>query len=282
MLYERGLQEALQWLAHWMQEKYGLTVALELDPKPERFPRDVEAILYQAIRELVFNVVKHAKVKRATVGSCYGESSVAFRVQDEGAGFVLRQQEAEEQDSSGGFGLIALRERLAMLGGQLSIASTPGHGTTATILLPAQFEKAPEEKKQAGTVQPATASTRMEGGPRRVLLVDDHPVMRQGLTRLLREHTGMEVIGEASDGEQAVELARQLRPDVVVMDVNLPRLNGVDATRMIHHEVPGVRVVGLSMYHHSEAGKAMVEAGAAAYLPKDAPISELLSAISEF
>lgn len=112
----------------------------------------------------------------------------------------------------------------------------------------------------------------------RVLLVDDHLVVRQAL-RLLLEEPDMEIAGEASNGLQAVDLTRQLQPDVVLMDVTMPTMNGIEATRRIHADCPGVQVIGLSMFEDAEQGQTMREAGAVAYLAKSGPAEALLAAI---
>jgi DNA-binding NarL/FixJ family response regulator len=87
------------------------------------------------------------------------------------------------------------------------------------------------------------------------------------------------VAGEAEDGQKAVEYAKLLHPDVMLMDVNMPRMNGIEATRIIHRDLPEIRFVGLSMHDSLDAGRAMLEAGAVSYLPKDSPVEDLLAAI---
>jgi DNA-binding NarL/FixJ family response regulator len=113
----------------------------------------------------------------------------------------------------------------------------------------------------------------------RVLLADDHQVVRDGLARLLQGRLGIEVVGQAVDGMQAVEMALQLEPDVILMDVNMPRLNGIEATRYIRNRLPRVRIVGLSALAEQEIATAMTFAGAADYLPKTAPVVDLISTI---
>ena len=103
--------------------------------------------------------------------------------------------------------------------------------------------------------------------------------MRQGLAALLQEERDIEVIGQAADGWEALELARLLKPDVVIMDVTMPRLGGLDATRLISAEMPEVRVVGLSLHDAADMAKAMHEAGARTYLSKSDPVEDLIAAI---
>ena len=130
-----------------------------------------------------------------------------------------------------------------------------------------------------GTAPLADPAADAEARRVRVLLVDDHKIVREGLAGLLEMEGDIEVVGQASDGQMAVELVRQLRPDVVSMDITMPRMNGIEATRQITAEFPDIRVVGLSMHESSDMARAMQQAGAATYVSKDAPSEELLRAI---
>lgn len=113
----------------------------------------------------------------------------------------------------------------------------------------------------------------------RVLLVDDHRMMREGLRALLAGAPDLEIVGEASDGRAALELVRTLSPDVVVMDVGMPELNGIEATRRIRTESPGVKVVALSTHRNSSYVHHMLEAGATGYVLKISAYDELLRAV---
>lgn len=112
----------------------------------------------------------------------------------------------------------------------------------------------------------------------KVLLVDDHQMMRDGLRAVL-ERDGIEVVGEAENGLEAVAVAKRLRPDVVVIDIAMPVLNGIDATRRLLVELPGTKVIALSMNADRRYVVAMLEAGAVGYLLKRAASDELLLAI---
>ena len=118
-----------------------------------------------------------------------------------------------------------------------------------------------------------------EGESIRVLLVDDHPVVRIGLRSSLREYRQLQIVGESDNGWDALRLARTLSPDVVVMDLEMPRLDGLAATGMLRQEVPTVKVLILSMHQRNEQILATLRAGASGYLLKDAPILQLVKAI---
>ncbi len=119
----------------------------------------------------------------------------------------------------------------------------------------------------------------MTGETIRVLLADDHAVVRQGTRELLDREEGIDVIAEASDGKEAVQLAIKERPDVVVMDFAMPQLNGIEATRQIKAVAPGIAVLVLTAYDSHQYIFAFLEAGAAGYLLKDVQVDELVQAI---
>lgn len=113
---------------------------------------------------------------------------------------------------------------------------------------------------------------------RTVLLVEDHTIVRQGLKRLLEER-GIDVVGEAGDGQEAVRMARELQPDFIVMDISLPKLNGIDATRKIKKELPEVSVIMLTIHSEESYILKALDAGAKGYLLKDTVADELFNAI---
>ncbi|MDP2950730.1 MAG: response regulator transcription factor [Chloroflexota bacterium] len=113
----------------------------------------------------------------------------------------------------------------------------------------------------------------------RILLADDHTLFREGVRLLLERQSDMEVVGEAADGREAVELAHRLQPNVVLMDIGMPGMNGLEATRLIHTGDPAVRVLILTMHGTDDYFFRLLEAGASGYLLKEAAPTELLSAI---
>jgi DNA-binding NarL/FixJ family response regulator len=113
----------------------------------------------------------------------------------------------------------------------------------------------------------------------KILLADDHTIVRQGLKLILSAHSDLEVVGEAANGREAVELADKLRPDIVLMDVQMPELNGIDATRKMVAANPRIRILVLSMHKESVYVREILKAGARGYILKDAIDTELLNAV---
>jgi DNA-binding NarL/FixJ family response regulator len=113
----------------------------------------------------------------------------------------------------------------------------------------------------------------------RIIVADDHRIVRNGLRTLLDAEPDIEVIAEAENGRKTVHLVQELLPDVVVMDVTMPDLNGIEATRQIVSEFPQVKIIALSMHHHEQFISGMFMAGASGYLLKDCSVDELTAAI---
>ena len=113
----------------------------------------------------------------------------------------------------------------------------------------------------------------------RILIVDDHGIVREGLKSLLQNQPDMEVVGEGEDGQVAVELAEQLSPDMVIMDMSMPNLNGIEATHLILKQNPNIKVVILSMHSDRHIVKEILEAGASAYVLKSNLFDEMLRAL---
>ena len=113
----------------------------------------------------------------------------------------------------------------------------------------------------------------------RILLIDDHKIMRQGLRALLQTEPDMEVVGEAEDGRRGLEMARELKPDVVLMDISMPGLNGIDATRRMLEINPATKVLALTAHSDGNMVRETLKAGAMGYVVKDSAVEELLQAV---
>jgi DNA-binding NarL/FixJ family response regulator len=113
----------------------------------------------------------------------------------------------------------------------------------------------------------------------RILLVDDHKILRDGICSLLKEYDDMEVVGEAADGRTAIRLVEELSPDVVIMDISMPDVNGIDATRKIISDRPKVKIIALSMHYDKQFISEIFKAGASGYLIKESAFDELEHAV---
>jgi len=280
ILNEAGLNAGLQWLARRMADTQGLFVNLEL-AESGPLPEDIKVLLFESVRELLLNVVKHANTRSAMVNLRRFDRSLQVTVSDEGAGFDPTTMPAAGKEG-GGFGLFSIRERLGLMGGTFEMESIPGQGSRVVLSVPVAPSAAIEPPLQGIPILPEAHL--MPGYPDpglriRVLLADDHTVVRQGIANLLKDQPDIEVIGEAADGQEAVELAAKLLPDAILMDMSMPKLNGVEATRSIHNDWPEIRIIGLSMFEEAERAQAMRDAGAVDYITKSGPAEDLINVI---
>lgn len=113
----------------------------------------------------------------------------------------------------------------------------------------------------------------------KILVADDHPTFREGLCRFLEEEADMEIVAKAEDGEEAVKLAKELKPDIAIIDVAMPKLNGIEAAKQIKAAHPGIAILMVSAYGYEAYIRACLQAGVEGYVLKSAPIGELVSAI---
>ena len=207
---------------------------------------------------------------------------MGISVMDRGVGFNP-ETVWKNENSDRKFGLITIRERLLHLGGSLEIESRPNAGATISLIVPLDKERPAKKEfpgcKIHGTPVSALTSAQQLTGKISVLIADDHPVMRDGLSRMLSSHPDIEVLDQASNGREAVQLAREIVPDVILMDISMPIMDGLEAIRIIHSEFPHIRIIGLSMYDEDDQAEASLNAGAVAYLSKSQNIDLILSTI---
>lgn len=288
VLKEFGLTAALVWLAEQMRQHH-LTVLLRTLSEEPKVSEEHAVLLFQSVRELLINSAKYAGTGVATVSVRREGNALCVEVRDEGKGFDTTgawQQEGAALSSR--FGLFSIRERMKALGGMFELQSAPEKGTTATLRLPltpsdgGEPDSGQAGSREVGEVTSVAPEPQRQGEAAiRVLLVDDHAMMRQGLRSVLEAYADVHIVGEAGDGEEAIASVHQHRPSVVVMDINMPRLNGIDATARLKSAYPDLKVIGLSVNADEPNQKAMRQAGAALLLTKEAAVDDLYRAIRQ-
>lgn len=292
VLRDHGLAASLQWLGHYMQ-KHGQTVSVTVSEDQEfKLPEDQCVLLFQSVRELLINSAKYAGTGQATLTMEEQDGNLCITVRDEGQGFDLAASTAGIPSGgiSSKYGLYSIQERMRAMGGSFTIDSAPGKGTTATLVLPAgrraeetvvNRESAGPDVAEAGH-DPQDVVHSIRGQKLvKVLLVDDHAMVRQGLRSVLDAYADLQVVGEARDGMEAVKLVEQFRPRVVVMDINMPTMNGIEATERIKFRYPDTIIIGISVNVGDDNSAAMRRAGAATLVTKEAAVEQLYDAIQE-
>lgn len=298
VLHQCGLIAGFGWLQDWFKEKYNFDLEVCADERLKA-DSDVGITLFQCVREIVFNVVKHAGVKSARLMMFCDSSFVNISIRDEGAGFDA--ESVMQEGSSNGFGLFSVRERLELMGGMMEVESSPGLGSHFTLRLPAGdlnfcsngncCEKAGCDRCLVAMGPAASHASEFpvrvappvklgeEQRPIRVVLADDHSMVRQGLKRVFSDEADFTVVGEAANSKEALKLARELEPDMVVMDLHMPLMSGLEATEQIRRELPSVQVIGLTMDVDKRVRQTMRRAGALDLLHKGGSAEDLIQKI---
>ncbi len=261
-----SLPEALEGEVERLGRRLGVPVQLTNEANGAPLTDEQATALLRVAQEALHNAQKHAEPTRVRVELIYDKAIglVTLLVADDGKGFDRRALPGPD----GGFGLSGMSERMRLAGGDLDVESALGWGTRVRARL--QLDPA---------INAATAVTDHPRDPIRVLLVDDHPLAREGLRRLLEGRDDVVLMGEAVDGIEAVERALALRPDVVLMDLQMPRLSGLGAIQALRAQWPEVRVLILTTFAQDEHLFEALRAGARGYLLKDAGADDLAAAI---
>ena len=280
-LYERGLGAALQWLGDQMSRQQILKVEVSLDVPKLQLPETDAVLLFHSIRELLFNVFKHGKTNQACVSMSHAQNVLSITVSDRGCGFDVSHLKDDHSDR---FGLLSIRERMIALGGGFDLQSVPGKGTVASLRLPhtvsdGNVEDTQVVEDQRRVKHVSTSDSQQVVTSLRILIVDDHQMVREGLCCILEEYDDLTVVGEASTGEQAIQLVGALHPDVVIMDMHMPGWNGAESTKRILKQYPATVVIGLSIQNDPHIAESMLEAGVAAFLPKETIGNDLYATI---
>jgi PAS domain S-box-containing protein len=297
VLRDHGLTAGLLWLSEYMQ-KHGLAVTVGVPDEGVTLSEEQKILLFQSVRELLINACKHAGTGQATVTLDRRDGQLQIDVRDEGAGFDLAAAAAAAAAAAGTpaggisskFGLFSIQERMRALGGSFNIQSSPGQGTAARLILPLvrsaeenvlSRESVGRETGQASLRTQNFDQPTKEQTPVRVLLVDDHAMVRQGLRSVLDAYADIRVVAEARDGAEAIDLVEKQRPRVVVMDINMPTMNGIEATEHITSRYPDTIVIGISVNVGDDNSAAMQRAGAVKLLTKEAAVEQLHDTIRE-
>lgn len=285
VLRDHGLCAGLKWLGEYMK-KHDLAVVVTVPEGADAKLREDQAVLlFQSVRELLINSSKHAGTHEAWVTIEKKDSHLAIEVTDKGAGFDLAAADSASGGLSSRFGLFSIRERMQALGGSIEIHSQAGQGTTAILTVPINGVESKILDLTSGASEKirsfAGRSVHQANTKTRVLVVDDHAMMRHGLISILSGSSDLEIVGEAANGVEALRAVEEHRPAVVIMDINMPEMNGIEATTRIKGSYPEVAVIGLSVNAGDENQQAILRAGAVMLLTKEAAVEQLYGAIQE-
>ena len=263
-LADARLPEAIQDIVRRWEGMHGVTVSFMTTGKPRVLRPEIEVALLRTAQEALANVAKHAHAGRVGLTLSYMEDLITLDVRDDGVGFatVNGTGPSRPRDAEGGFGLAAMRQRVQGIAGTLEVESEPNAGTAISAAIPAVGDR-----------------RHAMSAPIRVMIVDDHPVVRNGLSGMFAGEREFDVVAEAADGSEAVRRARALSPDVILMDLRMPGMDGVRAIAALTAAGVPARVLVLTTYDTDSEVLAAIEAGATGYLLKDTPPNDLFRAV---
>lgn len=244
------LMQSLQKLVDDFQTFSKVKVRLRTFGEAYTISKQAKMTLYRCLQESITNAVRHGQSSEIVITLHYEEKLIRLEVQDNGLG---------TEDLKAGFGVNAMKERASNLQGQVYFYSKPGEGTLVTCSLPRL------EEIQKGMI--------------RLLLVDDQPYIRDSLRIILEQQPDFEIIGLTENGEQAVGFCEQEQPHVVLMDLNMPGMDGAEATKLIKQKWPGVRVLILTTFQETDMAVEALQNGADGYLLKSTEPQELFEGI---
>ena len=284
-LDNQSAAEAIGELVRNFEGEYEMPAHFVLSGEEVPLQAEQSLALLRIAQEALTNVHKHSQAHRVRVGLRFGIDNVTLLVEDDGVGFDVPSGPAG--DESGGYGLFGMSERVRLLDGKLDVDSTIGWGTRIQAVLPYRpaavtslvTPPAPATLQQAQPVLALPPYTSASTTRIRVLIADDHAIMRQGIRGILEATGEIEIVGEAADGAEATAEAGRLRPDVVLMDLQMPGVDGLAALRQMQQTLPDIPVVVLTTFQTQETVTEALTAGARGFMLKDSAPAHLLRAI---
>jgi len=277
LLDECGLASAVHWYAEGFQKRSAIKLEVEVDGDLPRLPADAETTLFRVVQESLTNVHRYSGSSSAKIRISKTSGEVLLEVIDYGHGIKSGTARGKlDGPAPLGVGIPGMRERLHQLGGDLSVDfGTSGTRVMATLPIRKSAESESDESESALSVTIRSA----EDARRRILIADDHELMRRGLRGLLESHDEWAVCGEAVEGNEAVRKSTELRPDLVIMDVNLPGLSGIEAAQQIRLEREAAKILFFTVHDSDEIIREIIGVGALGYVAKSRASQDLIEAV---
>jgi PAS domain S-box-containing protein len=286
LLDELGLSSAVHWYTQGFEKRTGIHVQVEIPRDFPRLPADVETTLFRVIQESLTNVHRYADSAKAFIRVARVGDEVNLEIGDYGKGIRAELLKSSRNAVAPlGVGIQGMKERMRQLSGRLEVTSSPNKGTVVTAALPIREQRTElasmpdrssveETSNPRGETQETAVSIR-----RRILIADDHEVLRRGIRTMIESEKDWEVCGEAIDGKEVVDKAAALNPDLIILDINMPVLNGVAAVRQILRNRPQTKILVFSVHDSEQTVRETLSAGAHGYLSKAKAGQELVQVV---
>jgi two-component system NarL family sensor kinase len=288
LLDELGLSSAVKWYLAGFTSRTGILMETEIPSDIQRLSPDAEVAIFRVLQESLTNVHRYAESPNAVVRMDVTADEIKLEIQDFGKG--VQSSRASSPNGSVarlGVGIQGMTERMRQLGGKLEITSSPNKGTLVAATIPLSSLAAIPPQSSAVLVSTSSNLASELAGPvqntlrKRILIADDHEMLRRGVRNTLQTELDLEICGEAVDGQDAVEKVKALQPDLVILDINMPALNGLVALRQILRLRPQTKVLVFSVHDSDQTVKEVHAAGAHGFISKGKDSQDLLRVVRE-
>jgi PAS domain S-box-containing protein len=276
LLDELGLSSAVEWFSQGFENRTGIRVGVDIPSGFMRLAPDAEVALFRIVQESLANVHRYSGSATAYVRARSDGGEVRLEIGDFGKGIHSESSKTEGPSLAPlGVGIQGMKERVRQLSGTLEITSRPGRGTLVTAILPVSNRRSevvyaePDASiQEVPMVSEPSVSEPSVTWRKRILIADDHDVLRRGIRTMLESDPELEVCGEAVDGKDALEKTLAQTPDLVILDINMPVMNGLDVLRQIVRHRPQTKVLAFSVHDSKQIVDEILAAGAHSYLSK--------------
>lgn len=281
LLDEFGLRSALNWYAEGFTKRSGIEVNVDAPRYLPRLSTEAETALFRVVQESLTNVLRHSNSSKAVIRLRVRDGKMRLSVEDEGRGIGREAIARISEGMAAGVGTQGMRERLQQLGGSLTLrARVKGAQVIATV---------PLDPVDAPVAEPGPTIAEARGktdeqliAPRttkRILIADDHDVTRQGIRSLLKDETDLEICGEAINGIDAVAKARELDPDLIIMDISMPGASGFSAATNLRESGARCKVLFFTTHTYYEIERMSIACGYEGLVTKTNAARDLLRAV---
>jgi two-component system, NarL family, sensor kinase len=283
LLDELGLSSALHWYVDGFAKRSGIEVHKAIASHAPRFGLDAETALFRVVQESLANVLRHSGSHKAKVRFWVESGDAYLSVEDEGRGIAAeRLNSANDASGALGVGISGMRQRLQQLGGALNIrARNPGIQVLAQVPVKAAAPVYARETSVGDEFRVPEKNRASENSTtrKRILIVDDHEVTRHGVRTLLASEPDMEICGEAENGVEAVAKVRELKPDMVLMDLNMPKMNGMAAAHEIKRIPDCPKILVFTSHSYIGLDRMIRSSGLNGYVFKSGANEDLVRAV---
>jgi PAS domain S-box-containing protein len=285
LLDELGLASAVKWYTQGYESRTGIHVEVDIPGEFKRLLPEVEVTLFRIVQESLTNVHRYSGSTNAFIRVAMTDNEIAVQIGDSGKGIraeILKSGPGAVAPL--GVGIQGMKERMRQLSGRLEITRRPTGGTLVTATLPRSdvpAAAASDPGEDEAVLRTEATTSHAPGSRKRILIADDHEMLRRGVRTLLQNEDELEICGEAVDGQEAVEKTAALDADLIILDINMPVLNGLAAVRQISRSSPRTKILVFTVHESDQTVRELLSAGAHGYLSKGKAGRDLLRVVKE-